>query len=152
MNVLFICSANMCRSPMAEGYLRAAAAERGRTDINVRSAAVFYSPGYEATEGARRTANANGFSLDDHRSRTIDDELYDWADVIFVMTYSHNREIVTAFDGNAGEKTFLLGQFDPLFRSGAERSAEIDDPYGGSHTTYETVFERIRRSIDAWLQ
>ena len=152
MNVLFICSANMCRSPMAEGYLRATASERGLDDIRVRSAAVFHSPGYTATEGARWTAVANGFDLESHRSTTLDDELFDWADAILVMTHSHGREILSAFGKEAAEKTFLLGQFDPDFRSDVERSAEIDDPYGSSHATYETVFGRIRRSIDAWLE
>lgn len=152
MNVLFICSANICRSPMAEGYLRAKAKKLGRDDIHVRSAAVFRSPGYPATEGAHQTAAKNGFSIENHRSTTIDDELYEWADVILVMTHSHNREIAFAFDGENEGKTFLLGQFDPMFRSGDERSAEIDDPYGSGYSTYDTVFDRIRRSIDTWYE
>lgn len=151
-NVLFICSANMCRSPMAEGYLKKRALEKGLDELDVRSAAVFFNEDYQATSGARETARKNGFSLDHHRSQFMDNQLFEWADDILVMTKEHRNSIISYYQEPALEKVSLLGEYDPRYVTGdIHASPEIDDPYGGSNVTYEIVFDTIKRSIDAWL-
>lgn len=151
-NVVIICSANMCRSPMAAGYLQKRAAELNLDMLDVQGAALYYDGGMMATEGARQTAMKNGFSLDSHRSRYLDDAMYAWADEILVMTKSHRKDLLMRFPESAENKVFLLGAFDPEVSEKTGAEAEIRDPYGSAFSTYETVFEQIKRSLEGWLK
>jgi protein-tyrosine phosphatase len=145
--ILVICSANMCRSPMGDGYLAMRLLEMGLEDVEVQSASVFYNSGSRATEGARLMAERNGFNLDFHVAQFLEDKLYDWADKILVMTQSHVSEIANRFPDDYKEKVHLLGSFDP-----EQEDIEVQDPYGSSTATYESVFEQIKRSTDAFIE
>jgi protein-tyrosine-phosphatase len=152
MNVLIICSANMCRSPMAEGYLKKALSEKGINSVSVRSAALYYQSGSTATSGARATALANGFDLDNHVSTFMDDELFYWADIIFVMTLDHLTHLEIYYPDDADDKVRMLGSFDPEFTGDCQyASPPVRDPYGYDDITYEEVFEQIKECLDHWI-
>lgn len=141
----------MCRSPLAEGYLKKLLQQKGIGGVEVRSAALFYEFGYPATDGAQRTARENGFNLDHHTSHFMDESLFDWADEVLVMATEHKQRIEAMFGAEAARKVFLLGSFDPEYRKGELGSSpEIHDPYGGGKEDYHTVFTQIKRCIDAW--
>lgn len=150
--VVIICSANMCRSPMASGYLRKRLAELGEHAVEVESAAIYYDGGARATEGARQTAIKNNFDLENHRSQFLDDSLYKWADEILVMTAAHKHDLQLRFPTTAHSKVFMLGSFEPGHEEKADKDVEVMDPYGSATSTYETVFAQIQRSLDGWLQ
>ena len=91
MNVLFVCTGNVCRSPMAEGFLRDQAIRRG-LDIVARSTGTHAWNGRAATIDGRRVMTELGVPIDDHRTLELDRELMDWADLVICLATEHLRE------------------------------------------------------------
>ena len=151
-HVLIVCTANICRSPLAHGYLDKLLGERGARGVDVRSAGTSFAGGYPASHNSRLVALSNGFDIDAHSSTRIDAELCDWADDILVMSERHRLEIEMFFPGEAEEKVKLLGKFDPHYRSGRSPSAEIEDPVGAEIEQYERVFRQIKRALDSYFE
>ena len=85
MKILFVCTGNVCRSPMAEGFLRHEA-QRRDLDIEVKSTGTHAWSGRAATIDGRRVMNEHGVSIDDHRTIELDQHLVDWADLIIGST------------------------------------------------------------------
>ncbi|GIP21812.1 low molecular weight protein arginine phosphatase [Paenibacillus sp. J22TS3] len=108
MRILFVCTGNTCRSPMAEGMLRKLAKERG-LDVEVRSA------GVAAAEGIQISYHAEGV-LRDHEihdritSTPLRGELTEWADLILTLTQGHKRQVIQVFPDAAG-KTYTLKEY-----------------------------------------
>ncbi|HSR40579.1 MAG TPA: hypothetical protein VLL48_00365, partial [Longimicrobiales bacterium] len=69
--VLFVCTGNTCRSPMAEVIARRMVAEREWTEVEVTSAGVSTLTGLPASEGALQAAGARGLDLTDHESAQL---------------------------------------------------------------------------------
>ena len=92
INVLILCTANQCRSPMAEGLLRARAAEAG-VAVNVSSAGVMHG-GAPATADAVDVLAELGIDISTHVSRRLDRDMLGEADLVLTMTRDHLREAV----------------------------------------------------------
>jgi glycine hydroxymethyltransferase len=141
-NVLFVCTGNVCRSPMAEGLFRKLLA--GRDDIRVQSAGVSAGRGMPASRHAVQALSVDGVELADFRSQPLSEELVGQATHIFVMTRDHKRLIELHFP-EAAEKTYLLREFEP-------GAPDVPDPIGLGRETYERCRDILKRALPALLR
>ena len=141
--ILFVCTGNTCRSPMAELYFDHECARRKISGVAALSAGIATFTGLPISEGARATLATLGIDSGDFRSRALDAELAAEASMIVAMGESHRRSIVSAFPDMAA-KTRLLLEF-------SGRSESVPDPFGSDPTVYAAVFSRMRPALDALL-
>lgn len=140
--VLFVCSGNTCRSPLAERLARREADERGLDEVEVRSAGTFAGRGASASSGAVLAARRHGLDLSGHRSTPLSPDLVEWADVVLVMTHAHRR---VAEDIGGEGKTSLVTELLP--EDHPERDREVADPAGGDVERYEEVLELLETTV-----
>jgi glycine hydroxymethyltransferase len=144
--ILFVCTGNICRSPMAEGLFRHAV--KGRGDYQVFSAGVGAVEGLPPSENAVLALRQLGIDITKQRSRMLSSELVQKADFIFGMTHSHVDAILLLYP-QAAEKTFLLREFDETLD---RFENDIPDPIGGPLSTYMECRDQIEQGIASMLK
>jgi protein-tyrosine-phosphatase len=138
LRVLFVCTGNTCRSPLAAVALRAELGDDA-AHVEVLSAGTATSPGQPASEGSRRVAAADGFDLSGHRSRAVTAELAGAADLVIVMSEAH-RAALSAL-GVPQHKVHILSEWPEP----GEPELPVFDPFGASFEAYEECWRRLRR-------
>jgi protein-tyrosine-phosphatase len=140
MKLLFLCTGNICRSPMAEAIARRLLDAGGREDVGVSSAGTAAWDGAPASEGAYLIALEHGLDLSAHRARQLTTDLVASADLIFGMSPHHvDRAVALGGEG----KTHLLGAF--AGRRG--ETAQVEDPFGGDLEEYRATFGRLEELL-----
>lgn len=172
MHIMFVCTGNICRSPMAEGLLRDALDKREISGVVVSSTGTWGLDGSPATEYAVSAASGSGVALDPHRARTFSSELAEDADLIIAMTSVHLREIEDMAPGASG-RTRLLKELASLEvelprgdasaserlaallaapRPSYRRALDLDDPMGFPLPVYERCRDEIARGIQRLME
>ncbi|CCQ94714.1 Low molecular weight protein-tyrosine-phosphatase ywlE [[Clostridium] ultunense Esp] len=139
MNILFVCTGNTCRSPMAQALLEEVAKEKG-LDIKVKSAGIFALDGQEASKNAIEVLKSEGIDLRDHRARIIYRDLLEEADLILTMGISHKRVLLSKFD-------FIQGKIYTLKEYAYGKEEDIDDPFGGDIQAYDKAKVEIKEAL-----
>jgi protein-tyrosine phosphatase len=145
MKVLFICTANVCRSPLAEGYLKHLLTTHPVSGVEVESAGVMALSGSLPFVCSVEVAQMMGFDIRSHRARKLTQEIGQTADAILCMETWQAKEVLELDQKWIG-KTMLLGSY----HSSQKRLFQIPDPR--DFTTEHTleVFKLIQDSVEGF--
>lgn len=142
MKVLFVCTANTCRSPMLRTIFQSKAKARG-IDIDVESAGI-YADGEDINRFAKSTLERHGLKVEKHFSKACDKTMADECDFIFATTDAQAQKLIEKF--GCEEKVVALSKLC---------GSDIDDPYGRGIDAYEKtyfVLDKVADSIIDFIQ
>ena len=136
--ILFICTANICRSPMAEYYLRHLVEKNGLS-YRIGSAG-FFDSGVMISENSRIVLDENDIDASKHVSMQINEQLIRDSWLVLTMTTQHKLYLLDSFP-NSIYKVFTLSEF-------TDYNVDIDDPYGLEVYFYRETFKKIKDRIE----
>lgn len=140
MRLLFVCTGNTCRSPLAAEIARRIAAERGVGDTVITSAGTSAWEGSPASDGALLVGLERELDLSGHRSQLLTRALIEEHDLVFAMG-PHHLERIEALGGEG--KAFLLADF----ASHGASHRPISDPMGSDLDVYRATYEELEREV-----
>ena len=132
--VLFVCTGNTCRSPMAAAIANDLATKNSREDFVAVSAGLFANDGEPMSEGASYALDALGIPVPQHAAQTVCASLVEQADVVVGLTGSHAMQLMLRFPEAAERITTL-----PM---------DIADPYGGDHDVYLSCAAQLKLCVE----
>ncbi len=135
MHIVFVCTGNTCRSPMAAALLKK------KTDAHtVESAGLAVSHPAPAHENAVRAMKEYGMDITDHVAKPLTEALLEKADLLLTMTSGHRALLCALFPG-ACDKTYTLAEY-------AGAANDVEDPFGGDMDTYRAAAAQISQYIE----
>ncbi|HEY2955711.1 MAG TPA: low molecular weight protein arginine phosphatase [Candidatus Eisenbacteria bacterium] len=140
LRVLFVCTGNTCRSPMAAGALLQELGDE-RAQVEVSSAGTAAWEGQPATEEAIAVAGADGIDLGGHRSRRVTAAALEAADLVLVMEGGQVGTVQAL--GASRKRTHVLSEWPEP----GEPGLPVSDPFGASREAYEECWRRIRHHV-----
>lgn len=143
-NLLFVCTGNTCRSPIAAAAAEAELKRRGWSHVRVASAGIAALPDAPASEYAVAVLREAGIDISDHRARAITPELVEWADFALAMSPSH---LASLADLGGAHKSALITEF--IRGEGAGES--VEDPFGGSLDDYRRTYAVLATAVSGLL-
>jgi len=140
IQILLVCTGNICRSPLAAALLERALAERAIEGIDISSAGTGAWDGAPVSEGAYLVGLERGLDLSGHRARLLTRELVQAADLVLTMARHHRARV----DELGGEgHVFVLGEY-----AGRESDeAEVSDPFGGDLGVYRDTCSELEALV-----
>ncbi|SHM62459.1 low molecular weight protein arginine phosphatase [Gracilibacillus kekensis] len=174
MNIVFVCTGNTCRSPMAQAILQQ------KTDHSVQSAGIFAGVGMPASPGTSEVLSEQGISCN-HQSQPVTSELMAWADLVLTMTQSHRDHLKQIYPTDC-HKIFTLKEYaDPEHEKAwtalkeayalleetkltdskenidvqekinhleaIVKKVDISDPFGGNFMTYKKTYQELDKYL-----
>jgi protein-tyrosine phosphatase len=146
--ILFVCTGNTCRSPMAEALMRQRLADRLDCSVDevedhgllIASAGIAAMAGGRSSPGAMDVMRERGLDLSCHESQPLSDRLIKYADIILTMTSGHRNAILAQWPEASG-RTMVL----------CHDQSDVSDPIGGSTELYRRCAEQIESQLEGWL-
>ena len=135
--ILIVCTGNICRSPMAEGVMRA-----GLPGFELSSAGTHALVGAPADETARALMQARGLPIDGHRARQLDAGLCQAADLILVMESAQRQWIQQRHPESTGK----------VFRLTEQLRVDVPDPYRRTEASFQTALALIDQGAQSWAE
>ena len=140
MGILFVCTGNTCRSPMAEALARSTFAD---SEFISRGVSAFGGGG-ASSMALRVMKEIYGLDLKDHVSRLITEEDAKWANLILTMTEAHRRQVAELFPF-AADKLYTVWGFA---NDNARKNRDISDPFMGDFAVYSACAAEIKECLD----
>ena len=141
-SVIFVCTANICRSPVAEALFREWLRPRPEAAaLLVGSAGTWASAGQPASEEACALLAEAGLDLSAHRSRRLDRPMMATADLLLCMTRSQREALQVEFPDRASRIQLLSAMAGQVF--------DVADPYGGPRAGYVAMIAEIKQLVEA---
>jgi len=134
MNVLFVCTGNTCRSPMAAAMFTDLIEQAGKAGAKAFSAGISAYPGMPASPEAIRVMDERGIDIGDHRTRLLTPDLIEEADLILCMSRGHLAAVRAL---SAGDKAWLLSGY------AAGENVDIEDPFGRGIDAYRACAAQL---------
>jgi protein-tyrosine phosphatase len=144
--VLFVCTANVCRSPMAEAIFNALAEDR-RLHFRAQSSGVAALENEPMAPNARAALEEVGIPAGHHRARQVSESILREADLVLALGLRHVEELQKRY-GSLSDKVHTL----PRYASGAPGEDGISDPYGQAMTAYRASVHQLVGYIDSLLE
>jgi len=141
-NIFFVCTANICRSPMAEGLLREMAVKR-QLNIAVKSGGTMGLKDKPAAKNAIKVMSEISIDISSHKCAGVGREDVEWADHILVMEGRHASKLRKRFP-EADLKILILANFGGMI--------EIDDPVGGWKRRFRRCRNEIQKCIEGFVR
>jgi protein-tyrosine-phosphatase len=136
--ILFVCTGNTCRSPMAAALMNKLLEERGIMQVIAESAGLAANEGGRASKNAVIAAGEAGADLSGHRARAVTRALIEGSDGIYAMSPGHRAALAAAYPAAAG-RIKLLG-------------SGIPDPYGGDINIYRRCRDDIIAALEGIIE
>ncbi|MDE5618482.1 MAG: low molecular weight protein arginine phosphatase [Clostridia bacterium] len=136
MKILFVCSGNTCRSPMAEELARVKFADKQLNIEEVASAGIYCGFGEQISQNAQTVLEERGITSY-HLSQPVTRTLADSYDLIVTMTWQHKAALAPFVEE---DKLISFREISPM--------GDIPDPFGGSVDDYRNCLEEIDKALD----
>jgi len=148
--ILFLCTGNICRSPLAHVYAEAKLKARGLSQVAVASGSTLGLVGTPAHDLSVQAAREqDGLDLTAHRARPLTKFLLQESDLVLVMTEEHRTQCNRKYKGGK-DRVKLLGAFRPGGKDQAPEG-EIDDPLGHDYDYFLEIYAQIKEGVDGVL-
>lgn len=134
-NILVLCIGNICRSPIAEGLLKAALP--GKT---IRSAGLGALVGKPADPFSVQLMTEHGFDISGHRAQSVSVRLVNEADLVLVMDMEQKKHVETHYAGSRGK----------VFRLAEHQKCDIADPYREGIESFRSAFTLINEGVQVF--
>lgn len=144
MEILFVCSGNILRSPFAEGSLRKVLEDIGVRNVEITSAGTLGIEGILADPAARTLALERGFDINTHRSHGLTAKDLARADVIVVMEQAH-KDRISSMDAAAGARTRLVREYEKDDQG--RKVPDLQDPIGRPREEIIAILDLLDRCV-----
>lgn len=143
-HILVVCTANICRSPVAMALLRDRLARQGLDDWTVASAGTWAVARRGAAHYSRAVMAQSGLDIDDHVARMVSEPLLEEADLVLCMEEGHVEALQQEFPAQAYKVHPITEMAGPVY--------SIADPYGGQYIDYQRMAAEMASVIDRGLE